>query len=65
MEYCVASFAEIIKVTGKTMTEEHIAIVVKESLKGLSHLHGMKKMHGDLKVLSFSVCYKTNRLQIS
>jgi serine/threonine protein kinase len=50
MEYCGGgSVSDIMKITGKTLNEEQIATVLRDALKGLNYLHGMKKIHRDIK----------------
>ena len=50
MEYCGAgSVSDIIRLRRKTLTEEEIATVAKDTLKGLEYLHFMRKIHRDVK----------------
>lgn len=50
MEYCGAgSVADIIRLRRKTLTEEEIATVLRDTLKGLEYLHFMRKIHRDVK----------------
>jgi len=50
MEYCGAgSVADIIRLRRKTLTEDEIATVLKDTLKGLEYLHFMRKIHRDVK----------------
>ncbi|AWP02179.1 Serine/threonine-protein kinase 4 [Scophthalmus maximus] len=50
MEYCGAgSVSDIIRLRNKTLTEEEIASIVQSTLKGLEHLHFMRKIHRDIK----------------
>jgi len=50
MEYCGAgSVIDIIRLRRKTLTEEEIATVLKDTLKGLEYLHFMRKIHRDVK----------------
>jgi len=50
MEYCAAgSMSEIMRMCKKTFTEEQIAYIMKDTLKGLSYLHSKKKIHRDIK----------------
>jgi len=50
MEYCgVGSVADILSLTGKTLNEAQISIIVRDALHGLSFLHNQGKMHRDIK----------------
>jgi len=50
MEYCGAgSVSDIIRLRRKTLTEDEIATVLKDTLKGLEYLHFMRKIHRDVK----------------
>jgi len=50
MEYCGAgSICDIMKICDKTLTEEQIAVVCKDVLHGLFYLHGVRKIHRDIK----------------
>jgi serine/threonine kinase 3 len=60
MEYCGAgSVLDIMKLRGihfnmpksevKTLTEEEIATILSDTLKGLEYLHLRKKIHRDIK----------------
>ncbi|XP_046810865.1 mitogen-activated protein kinase kinase kinase kinase 3-like [Lucilia cuprina] len=49
MEYCGGgSLQDIYQVTGP-LTEQQIAYMCRETLKGLEYLHSMGKMHRDIK----------------
>ena len=50
MEYCGAgSVSDIMRLRKKTLTEEEIATVLSDTLKGLEYLHLRKKIHRDIK----------------
>ncbi|EFA81608.1 protein serine/threonine kinase [Heterostelium album PN500] len=50
MEYCGAgSVCDAMKITGKTLSEEQIAVVSKDCLQGLAYLHSVRKIHRDIK----------------
>eukprot|EP01116_Phalansterium_solitarium_P005734 TRINITY_DN1769_c0_g2_i1.p1 TRINITY_DN1769_c0_g2~~TRINITY_DN1769_c0_g2_i1.p1 ORF type:complete len:515 (-),score=198.63 TRINITY_DN1769_c0_g2_i1:60-1604(-) len=50
MEHCGAGSAcDLMRICDKTFTEEQIAIVIRDALRGLSYLHGVKKIHRDIK----------------
>eukprot|EP01084_Bolivina_argentea_P179730 310547_1 len=50
MEYCGAgAVLDLMRVTGKNLTEKQIQIVMRESLKGLEYLHSKKLVHRDIK----------------
>merc|ERR1719385_225325 len=50
MEYCGAgSVSDIMRLRKKTLTEEEIATVLSDTLKGLEYLHVRKKIHRDIK----------------
>jgi len=50
MEYCGAgSVSDIMRITDKTLTEDQIAVVLKDALKGLVYLHSLRKIHRDIK----------------
>jgi serine/threonine protein kinase len=50
MEMCGAgSVSDLMKVTDKTLTEDQIAVVLRDATKGLAYLHSMRKIHRDIK----------------
>lgn len=50
MEYCGAgSASDIMKLLNKTFSENEIAIILTDTLKGLEYLHLKKKIHRDIK----------------
>ncbi|CAL8354169.1 serine/threonine-protein kinase 4 isoform X1 [Gadus morhua] len=50
MEFCAAgSVSDIIRLRGKTLSEEEVATILQSTLKGLEYLHFMRKIHRDIK----------------
>lgn len=50
MEYCGAgSVSDIMRLRKKTLTEEEIATILSDTLKGLEYLHLRRKIHRDIK----------------
>ncbi|CAI4224072.1 unnamed protein product [Auanema sp. JU1783] len=50
MEYCGAgSVSDIMRFRRKTLTEKEISAVLRDTIKGLRYLHGLKKIHRDIK----------------
>lgn len=50
MEYCGAgSVSDIMRLRRKTLNECEIGAILKDTLQGLSYLHGLKKIHRDIK----------------
>jgi len=50
MEYCGAgSVSDIMRLRKKTLTEDEIATVLSDTLKGLVYLHLRRKIHRDIK----------------
>ncbi|CAJ0584010.1 unnamed protein product, partial [Mesorhabditis spiculigera] len=50
MEYCGAgSVSDIMRLRRKTLNEMEISSVLRDTLKGLQYLHGLKKIHRDIK----------------
>lgn len=49
-EYCEGGSAlDIIKVVGKTFTEQEISAILYQALLGLEYLHDNKTIHRDIK----------------
>ncbi|XP_065212760.1 serine/threonine-protein kinase 3-like [Planococcus citri] len=50
MEYCGAgSVSDIMRLRKKTLSEDEIATILSDTLKGLEYLHLRKKIHRDIK----------------
>lgn len=50
MEYCGAGSAcDMMKICDNTLSEDQIAVVCKDVLGGLAYLHGLLKIHRDIK----------------
>lgn len=50
MEYCAGgSVSDLMQATGQPLTEALVSYVCGEALKGLAYLHGMGKLHRDIK----------------
>lgn len=50
MEYCGAgSVSDIMRLRKKTLTEDEIATILSDTLKGLEYLHRRRKIHRDIK----------------
>ncbi|TKR83052.1 hypothetical protein L596_016705 [Steinernema carpocapsae] len=50
MEYCGAgSVSDIMRLRRKTIAEPEIRAILRDTLKGLQYLHGLKKIHRDIK----------------
>jgi serine/threonine kinase 3 len=50
MEYCGAgSVSDIMRLRKKTLTEDEIATILSDTLKGLEYLHARRKIHRDIK----------------
>jgi len=50
MEYCgPGSVNDIMTISKKTLTEDQISVICRDSLKGLQHLHDKKRIHRDIK----------------
>ncbi|RWS24092.1 serine/threonine-protein kinase 3-like protein, partial [Leptotrombidium deliense] len=50
MEYCGGgSVSDIMRLRKKTLTEEEISTILKDTLHGLEYLHARRKIHRDIK----------------
>lgn len=50
MEYCEAgSISDVMRLRNKTLSEDEIATILSDSLKGLQYLHVRNKVHRDIK----------------
>ena len=50
MEYCGGgSVSDIMRLRKKTLTEEEISTILKDTLEGLVYLHARRKIHRDIK----------------
>jgi len=50
MEYCGGgSLSDLMSICERTLTEDQIQIVMRQSLLGLAYLHAQRKIHRDLK----------------
>lgn len=49
MEYCVGSASDIIEVHKRPLREEEISAICDGSLRGLSYLHSLGRIHRDIK----------------
>eukprot|EP01126_Amoeba_proteus_P041450 TRINITY_DN4460_c0_g1_i4.p1 TRINITY_DN4460_c0_g1~~TRINITY_DN4460_c0_g1_i4.p1 ORF type:complete len:454 (-),score=122.63 TRINITY_DN4460_c0_g1_i4:53-1414(-) len=50
MEYCACgSISDLMEMTKKTLNEDQIAVVMRDTLKGLKFLHNQKRIHRDIK----------------
>lgn len=50
MEYCGAgSVSDIMRLRKKTLSEDEIATILCDTLKGLEYLHLRRKIHRDIK----------------
>lgn len=50
MEYCGAgSVSDIMRLRKKTLSEDEIATILSDTLKGLEYLHRRRKIHRDIK----------------
>ena len=47
----------LLRLRKKTLTEEQIATVICDTLKGLEYLHLRKKIHRDIKVIIIEISY--------
>jgi len=58
MEYCGAgSVSDIMRLRRKTLDEFEISAILKDTLLGLFYLHGMKKIHRDIKAGFFLIFF--------
>lgn len=50
MEYCGGgSVSDIMRIRKKTLTENEISTILKDTLMGLEYLHALRKIHRDIK----------------
>lgn len=57
MEFCGAgSLCDLMAITERTLNEEQIAIVMRESLHGLEYLHAKRKIHRDVGASTLRAC---------
>ncbi|CAJ0610287.1 unnamed protein product [Cylicocyclus nassatus] len=50
MEYCGAgSVSDIMRLRRKTLTEQEMSAVLRDTIQGLRYLHDLKKIHRDIK----------------
>ncbi len=49
MEYCLGSASDIIEVHKQPLREDEIGAICKDALVGLDYLHGLAKIHRDIK----------------
>lgn len=50
MEYCGGgSVSDIMRLRKKTLTEDEISTILKDTLMGLEYLHARRKIHRDIK----------------
>ncbi len=50
MEYCGGgSVSDIMRLRKKTLTEDEISTILKDTLMGLEYLHERRKIHRDIK----------------
>lgn len=49
MEYCIGSAADIVEVHRSPLREKEIAAIIEQTLHGLAYLHGLGRIHRDVK----------------
>lgn len=50
MEFCeMGSVSDLISITNQTLTEEQLAVILHDVLKGLEYLHSRKEIHRSIK----------------
>ncbi len=57
MEYCGGgSVSDLMHASGQPLSEPLVSYVCSEALRGLVYLHGMGKLHRDIKYGVWDVC---------
>eukprot|EP00039_Didymoeca_costata_P008301 m.110206 g.110206 ORF g.110206 m.110206 type:complete len:912 (-) comp14028_c0_seq2:213-2948(-) len=49
MEYCVGSAQDVMEALKRGLTEDEIGMICRHVMAGLDYLHGLNKMHRDIK----------------